>query len=279
VDTRTLRITDGHQGLTSGAVAFEWLIRQARLWRLAFVQKWPGPWLVGCYAALLFTLALLSTLAASFDRLPLDLELTRAVQSVDSPELRAAMRFSTNMTSPTFSLFALAIVASGLLTLGRPRLALFAFGGLASHALGGAIKVLVNRPRPDPDLVETVRFEQHFSYPSGHVEWVVGFEGFCVFAIFQLTRNWWTRTAAVALWLCHLVLTGAGRVDQGLHWPSDILGSVLVVSIALAFVIWLYLVSLRRDRIATTGPAGSNRWRQDQGRPRSTNPTGQAFGR
>lgn len=205
----------------------------------------PARGALAAFGILVAALAVLSTVAAEFETLPGDLELARAIQGIDSQALRGAMRLATDMTSPTYSMLGLLVVVTVLAALGRPRLALFSAGGLAAHALGGAIKFIVNRSRPDPDLVRTVRLEEEFSYPSGHVEWVAGFEGFCLFAVFQLTSNLPIRALATLLWLSHLALTSAGRIDQGLHWPSDILGSYLVGAIALATLIWLYRVSLR----------------------------------
>jgi undecaprenyl-diphosphatase len=136
-------------------------------------------------------------------------------------------------------------VVAALLLIRQPRLALFAACALLAHGLGGVLKLLVNRSRPDPTLIETVRIETDYSYPSGHVEWVVAFEGFVLYAVFRLTRNAAIRAVATGLWVVHLALTSAGRVDQGLHWPSDILASYLVGAVALLFLIWAYRVSRR----------------------------------
>jgi membrane-associated phospholipid phosphatase len=120
---------------------------------------------------------------------------------------------------------------------------LFAIAALSAHALGAVIKFFVDRHRPDPALVDVVRIEERFSYPSGHVEWVVAFEGFILFAVWQLTRNSAIRLGCLVAWTAHLLLTSAGRIDQGLHWPSDITGSYLVGAVALVAVIWAYKVS------------------------------------
>jgi undecaprenyl-diphosphatase len=184
-------------------------------------------------------------LAAIFDRFPGDVWLTRQVQDIDVVGVRRAMRESTNATSPNSSLLALAVAVAALVLMRKFRLAFFAVAALSAHVLGAILKFLVDRPRPDPDLIKTVRLEEDYSFPSGHVEWVVAFEGFIVFAVWRLTTNRIARFAVVAAWLAHLALTSAGRIDQGLHWPSDIIGSYMVGGVAILAVIWLYRVSLR----------------------------------
>jgi membrane-associated phospholipid phosphatase len=206
-------------------------------------QEWPHPAVIAAYLCLFAALIAVSIFAAQHDRFPGDLALTRRVQGLDLPGLRRAMRFSTDLTSPVPSLVALAAAAGAFLALGRPRLAFFAAATLSAHAMGAVLKFFVDRGRPDPDIVDTVRIEERFSYPSGHVEWVVSFEGFVVFAIWQVTTNPVARYVALAVWAVHLALTGLGRIDQGLHWPSDIVAGIMVGALALPVVIWLYRAS------------------------------------
>jgi undecaprenyl-diphosphatase len=209
----------------------------------AIRREQPPAAVIAAYLILVAALVIHTAFAAVYERFPGDVWLTREIQSIDIAALTRAMRFSTNITSPTNSLIALAFAVTVLLALRHPRLAVFLVAAMSAHALGGIIKLFVDRPRPDPDLVDVVRLEERFSYPSGHVEWVVSVEGFAVFAVWQLTGNAIIRVAAAAAWFTHLLLTSAGRIDQGLHWPSDIAGSYLVGAVALAAVIWAYRVS------------------------------------
>jgi undecaprenyl-diphosphatase len=203
----------------------------------------PSATAIVAYALLVAALLVHSVFAAAYDRFPGDVWLTREIQSIDIPALTSAMRLSTDITDPTNSVIALVVAVAALLALRRPRLALFAVAALSAHALGAMIKFFVDRDRPDPSLVDVVRIEDRFSYPSGHVEWVVAFEGFILFAVWQLTGNRVIRIACLAAWGVHLLLTSLGRIDQGLHWPSDIAGSFMVGAVALVAVIWAYRVS------------------------------------
>ncbi len=206
--------------------------------------EWPPAWLMWAYLALATLLLVNCILAANIDHFPGDVAFTRAVQANSAP-VRGLMRFSTSITSPLYSLMTLGVAVGLLYLMRRPRLAVFTIGALGAHAIGGLIKVTVDRGRPDSALVHKVRAAEDFSFPSGHTEWVVCFEGCLVFAVFRMTRNRLIRGIAVVTWLVHLALTSLGRIDQGLHWPSDVVASYLVGTLALLFLIWSYRVSLR----------------------------------
>lgn len=205
----------------------------------------PGLRLLALWAALLAALAMLSVLAASTDHFTWDVTITRAVQAIQLPGLQRLAWVATFFSSPTISLLGLSTVVGLLLLTQRPRLAIFAGISAWTHLLGGFLKLVVDRPRPSPELVDVVRIETKFSFPSGHAEWVMGFEGFLVFAVWQLTENRAMRIGSLAIWSLHLVFAGLGRVEQGLHWPSDLLAGYLVGAIALSVTIWAYRVSAR----------------------------------
>jgi undecaprenyl-diphosphatase len=234
------------------------LKRYARDLPAAIRAERPSPLGAAMYAALVAALIGMSVLAAAFDRFPGDVRVTREIQSLGVPGLTSAMRLATDFTSPVSSLLTLAVVVMFLLLLRQPRLAIFSVASLSAHALGAFLKVFVDRERPDPSLVDVVRIEERFSYPSGHVEWVVSFEGFLVFAVWRLVPSSLIRGVAVGVWMVHLILTSMGRIDQGLHWPSDVVASYFVGGVALAAVVWAYRVSLQlvppptRDKVSET---------------------------
>lgn len=210
---------------------------------VALRQERPLSWTVGLWLMLVTSLAVLSWLAAHHDSFGWDLELTKAVQRIDSMAFERLSRAATDSSSHYIP--AWLVATSLLLMLRRPRFAFFAAASGWTHVLGGILKLLVDRPRPSADLIETVRLETKFSFPSGHAEWVMGFEGFLVFLVWQSTRNPLLRSASLLAWFAHLAFTGIGRVDQGLHWPSDVLAGYLVGAVALILTIWAFRLSLR----------------------------------
>lgn len=217
----------------------------------ALRRERPGAKILAAWTILLAALAVLSAFAATFDHFAWDLTITRAVQGVDLRGFRRLAWVATFLSSPTLSLLGLGAAVAALLVARHLRLAAFAAASAWIHLLGGLLKLLVDRPRPSAELVDVVRIETKFSYPSGHAEWVMGFEGFLVFATWQLTRNPLIRGGAVLLWSLHLLFVGLGRVEQGLHWPSDVLAGYLVGAIAVAATVWAYRVS----RHIPLGPA------------------------
>lgn len=107
----------------------------------------------------------------------------------------------------------------------------------------GALKGLVLRPRPDlytsqtlnipmPELLSTTH-----SFPSGHTTLAA-----CMAYIVSLTYGGW------ATWLSWLfvALVGVARVYQGMHWTTDVIGSVILGAVAG----WLAVIICQHPLIA-----------------------------
>lgn len=90
------------------------------------------------------------------------------------------------------------------------------------------IKLLVRRPRPDGELLQQLVPEPHtFSFPSGHTACAAAF---CTVIVLALRAGWPRRLALSPAVL--LVLTTAwSRVALGVHHPSDVLVSLLLVPV------------------------------------------------
>ncbi len=210
----------------------------------------PGVPVLLLWLGLAVALGVVTVLAAGTEFFSWDLWLARKIQAIDLPGFTHVTTLATDLSSPDASIVAFFIAVPGLVLLRQFRLALFQAAAIWTHLIGGSLKLVVDRMRPSPELVERVSLEERLSYPSGHTEWVVGFEGFLLFAIWQLTPNRFIRYPAAAAWAGHIVLTGVGRVDQGLHWPSDVLAGLLVGALALSGTVWAYLSSKRAAAIA-----------------------------
>jgi undecaprenyl-diphosphatase len=212
----------------------------------------PGPPVLLVWLGLALALGIVSGFAAGTDYFAGDLWLARKVQAVDLNGFSRITRMAATLSSPKSSVAALTCAVAGLLLLRQFRLALFTAAAAWTHAIGGALKLFVDRPRPSGDLIETVRLETDFSYPSGHVEWIVGFEGFLVLAIWQLSPSRLIRYLAAVAWAGHALLAGLGRIDQGLHWPSDVLGGFLAGALALSVTAWAYFASRRAAALSAS---------------------------
>ena len=109
------------------------------------------------------------------------------------------------------------------------------FAGAA--ALNTVLKLLLARPRPAlfPPLV----IESSFSFPSGHVTAAVAVYGLlAVFLWRQRHRAWAILCGA---WVC---VVAVSRIYLGVHYPSDVLGSLTFAAL------WLLVVFVIRDRYA-----------------------------
>jgi undecaprenyl-diphosphatase len=89
------------------------------------------------------------------------------------------------------------------------------------------IKTLVQRPRPSPDQIHTMRAIALPSFPSGHVVRFVVFFGFVLALAYPAMPAGVVRASSVAVFGLLAVGIGLSRVYLGEHWPSDVLGGYL----------------------------------------------------
>jgi membrane-associated phospholipid phosphatase len=88
------------------------------------------------------------------------------------------------------------------------------------------INIVIARPRPT-GLAHTTSHLSGYSFPSGHVAFFVWLG---VLAIVLLARGL-PRILHIGCWiLVAAVVVGAAlsRIDVGAHWPSDVVGGLLV---------------------------------------------------
>ena len=100
---------------------------------------------------------------------------------------------------------------------------------LAAPIIEQATKYLVGRPRPRGKAM---------GFPSGHM---TGAATFAVLAIYFAIKERWkrpTRLALTVVVLAMVVLVGLARVVLHAHWPSDVLGGLLLGSSCAAFGAW-----------------------------------------
>ncbi len=183
----------------------------------------------------------LTVLVKTTPSFPIDLQITRLLQSLSSPAFAAFMSLiSWPGFSPQSYIIALLIVLGWYW---------FGFHWEAAASLVAAIfvpvvnvivKEYIRRPRPGVDVVNVFRILDSYSFPSGHVMFYVGFFGFMWFLVYTLYKRSWRRTALLILLGVLIAFVGASRIYLGQHWPSDVLGAYLLGSLALAVILWFY---------------------------------------
>ena len=184
------------------------------------------------------TLTLLVKTTPSF---PIDVQITRALQSLRSPFFSGLM---DAISWPGFSpqcyiISALILIAVYLFGFHWEAVATL-FATLLPPIINVIIKETIQRPRPTIDLVEVFHILDSYSFPSGHVMFYVGFFGFMWFLVYTLLKRSWLRTALLVLLGTFIALVGASRIYLGQHWASDVLGAYLLGSLTLVVNIWFY---------------------------------------
>lgn len=171
---------------------------------------------------------------------PVDLTITRAVQSEQGHVLDALMRgLSWVGWNPQASLL-VALGISVLLLIGLRWEAVAAVFAASGTAVGSLIKLLVIRPRPSADLVHVFGPLSTTSFPSGHVLLATTFYGFLGFLLYTLLKPSWYRVLGLCVIALIVILMGPSRIYLGQHWFTDVMGAYVLGSLWLALSIRVY---------------------------------------
>lgn len=183
---------------------------------------------------LLLATVLLGLLARTASVTRRDLQIDLLAQQLRSPAGTDVFLALTNAASEIVGISAL-LAGLAVLLLRRRRWEavrlLTAAGG--SWVLAILVKDLVRRPRP-PASLWSLKPDSSGSFPSGHdtTACVVILIALIVLAGTGRARAWGTSAAVV-----FAVAVGASRVYLGDHYPTDVLGSWLVVAGA-SLLVW-----------------------------------------
>jgi membrane-associated phospholipid phosphatase len=184
---------------------------------------------------------LLAFLARTTPAFPIDLQITRAIQSIDSPIFDGLMRliswpgFSPQSTIVTL-LIALVLYLFGLHWEAVTALLASLLSGLTNQL----VKILIQRPRPSVDSVDVFAVLKSYSFPSGHVMFYTILFGFLWYLAYSLLKPSLQRSLLLVL-LGGLILgVGISRIYLGQHWASDVLGAHLLGGLMLAGIILFY---------------------------------------
>jgi undecaprenyl-diphosphatase len=116
--------------------------------------------------------------------------------------------------------------------------------------LTNAIKFIVERPRPSPDMVHVYYYPATCSFPSGHVTSYMALYGFLFYLTYTMMRSSPLRSALLIILGALTGLVGLSRVYLGAHWASDVFVGYCLGFFWLALTIYFY-----RRRKGASGPA------------------------
>jgi undecaprenyl-diphosphatase len=200
----------------------------------------PGPaarrWL-GITALVAFILFAIDTyLVVANTVLPFDIPITTFIQQLNWGPLAYAMDF-INGISGWVQVFVGVGAVIVLFVVERRAGWLMAIGSVSS-LIDNVLKLVVSRQRPPADLVHILNPTTGFSYPSGHA---VFFTWLSFMLAFSLAPRIKPQYRPI-LWIAAVFVIGLtclARVWAGVHWPSDVLGGLLLALGWSAFVLWL----------------------------------------
>ncbi len=169
---------------------------------------------------LFFTLAVVVAVAGP---LPGDSAISSFLAGQRAPAVTAAVVAVNFLGSPyVIGIGLLGVVVWGWRT--ERRLAwVIVFSTVALAWAVEVLKVLVAKPRPEDALFA----EMNYAFPSSHVAVSAYFFGWLWLVAGRGERTWWRRAARIGLPIV-VLLIGFGRVYVGAHWPSDVLGGLLL---------------------------------------------------
>ena len=196
-------------------------------------------WMVTALALILFTWLALDVTRG--DAMRLDTAIRDAVHARSSPPLTALMR-GLSLIGSEVGLVPLGAILVWWLVAAKRRRAAVVFGvaALGGEALDQILKLLFDRPRPEPFFGFAAPVTH--SFPSGHA-----MESCCYFGVLAVILaarqpSLLKRIAIFAAAALLVALMGFSRVYLGLHYPTDVLAGYAAAVIWLGVVRTVHLV-------------------------------------
>jgi undecaprenyl-diphosphatase len=194
--------------------------------------------------ALVCTLAVagLTVLVYTNPRPAIDASVARALQSIDIGPLGPVLDFYRQIGGP-YAVEAEAVVFAIILVLNRASWRLLVSGVLVSGWYYALVR-LIERPRPTvPDVLRVTEHPGASSYPSGHMILFVFYVVILMtcLGLKFIPKRWQPLGWAVAVLL--VLLGGFSRIYSGAHWPTDVLGGILIAVAWLSFVMSIRWIS------------------------------------
>ena len=195
------------------------------LFRVAFFSA------IGAFAMLTF-------LVETTPSFPVDLQITLAIQSIDSPFFDGLMRL---ISWPGFLPQSVIITLLIVFMLYRYGLHWESVTSLLAALFSGVnnelVKNVIQRPRPAADLVDVFAVLKSYSFPSGHVMFYTSLFGFLWYLAYTLLKRSLKRSLLQGFFGGLIFLVGMSRIYLGQHWASDVLGAYLLGGLILVGII------------------------------------------
>lgn len=161
-------------------------------------------------------------LEADFDQF--DTNVSAAVYELRNPTLTYIMNDMTALGSATQVVILSLVGIIFLLKKHKKESIVFSLALIIGILINGALKLLIQRPRPqvDPLIVERMS-----SFPSGHtMNAFIFFSLLSYFSYHFFKKKSWTIIITIFSAVC-ILLVGFSRIYLGVHHPSDVLAGFI----------------------------------------------------
>lgn len=171
----------------------------------------------------------------------IDILISERIQGINSTIFQNLMWFLSQIGNQPYMIFLVGIISTILLILKYRIEAVVSSLSAATSALTGSlVKMIVDRPRPESELVQVSVWLSDKSFPSNHVLVFTVYFGLLFYFILKNTKN---NLKLSILSICLLLLIasiGISRIYLGAHWASDVLGGYLLGTLWLMLAIKIY---------------------------------------
>ncbi len=166
----------------------------------------------------------------------IDTRVVNLMPSIRTPLQTSFFRFLT-FTANSETVVLIVLLAGAILRFRRQRVAAALFGLLliAEEGTAYVLKHLIGRMRPVQSL--SLYKEDSFSFPSGHVLRATVLFGLLSYLLYRSFKSSALRLFIVLGYIMSVALVAMSRVYLGVHYPSDVLSSVLIGASLLTLII------------------------------------------
>lgn len=155
-----------------------------------------------------------------------DMSILKTINQNDYPQWDKTMKITSHSIYPAMVITPGSLLLTGYLQDDKPMMRNGLKTGLAiglSGALSTGLKYVINRPRPYvqyPDEIIKRTETGKYSFPSGHTS-----AAFATATALSLSAKKWYVTIPSFAYACTV---GYSRMRLGVHFPSDVLGGMVI---------------------------------------------------